>query len=77
MALTDAQKQSLATLREQVATWKSDRLKSIDAEFRFLASIRLRDSSLSSLVASDAIDQAMNEINSIQELLGGAYSENS
>lgn len=75
MALTDAQKASLTALKEQIAEWKSNRLKEIDDEFRFLASIRLRDSSLSQLIASDAVDQALNEINELQELLGGAYGE--
>lgn len=75
MALTDEQKASLTALKEQIAEWKSNRLKEIDDEFRFLASIRLRDSSLNQLIASDAVDQALNEINELQELFGGAYGE--
>ena len=77
MALTDAQKASLASLKESIKEWKTTQLQKIDDEFRFLASIRTKDSSLSQLVVSDVVDKAMEEIEQIQDLLGGAYGETS
>tara|TARA_B100000242_G_scaffold294072_1_gene274558 strand:- start:1887 stop:2120 length:234 start_codon:yes stop_codon:yes gene_type:complete len=74
--LTDAQKASLATLKEKIQQWKTEKLRSIDDEFQFLTSIRLRDSSLSTLISADAVNQAVAEIDQIQELLSGAYLEN-
>ena len=77
MALTDAQKASIASLKESIKEWKTTQLQKIDDEFRFLASIRTKDSSLSQLVVSDVVDKAMEEIEQIQDLLGGAYGETS
>jgi hypothetical protein len=75
MALTAEQKATLATLKETIAEWKETQIQKIDDEFRFLASIRAKDSSLSQYVISDAVDKALEEIEQIQELLGGAYGE--
>jgi hypothetical protein len=75
VALTETQKQSLATFKTDIEAWKEEELKKIEAEFIFLSSIRPRSSALSTSLTTAAVDDALASLAEIQEMTGVAYVE--